>query len=297
MPSKPPPPPAEPEVPARELTVEEKRVLFIKKLPDFKIAGDIMAIIEGMREHETVEQIIVIACRQLNGLATTKDGSAGEKRDQIRKLNGLERIIKAMDDHGSVAELYREAFALLCHLTITQSNMHKEKFGDAGGIERLLAGMQAHESDIEVQKLGCAALHNLSVVSFNADKIATACGIHRVCTAMEKHTHLDIQLHGCATLQILSICAANRSTIVAAGGVERIINAMTKHHLNIELAEFSCGALLNVGCATKEVRGKLAASGSLQSVKSAVQRAMAHPEAMGNTKTYGTMILDALTLI
>lgn len=291
-----PPPPAEPEVPEKELTVEEKRARFIKKLPEHKAAGEVKAIIEGMKEHMEVAQIQVIACRQLNGLATTKDGSAGEKRDLIRKLGGLEALIKSMNAHKKVDELYKETFAGLCHLTITQSMMHKEKFGDAGGIELLVEGMHAHKSDLEVQKLACAALHNLAVVSFNAQKIAAACGIEGVCTAMEAHAHLDIQLHGCATLQILSIAANNRSRIVAAGGIERIVSAMTKHHLHVELAEFSCGALLNVGCATKEIKDKLAASGSMQSVKFAIHKAISHPEALGNTKTYGKMIIDALAL-
>ena len=286
----------EPEVPLRPLTEDEKRAIFLKKLPDHKAAGEVKEICEGMQQFEKVAQIQTIALRQLNSLATTKDGSAPEKRDLIRKFSGLERVIKALDSHGDDKELYKEAFACLCHLTQTHSTMHKEKFGDTGGIERIVVGMAELKSDQDLQKLGCVALHNLASVSFNCDKIAAASGIERLLDALELYSVLEIQLHACGALQILSVAAENRSRIVAGGGCERIVTAMTRHPLSVELAEHTCGALFNVGCATPALKDKLTASRDAQSVRGALQRAMAQPEATDNTKTYGKLILDALAV-
>lgn len=197
-------------MPARPLTEEEKRAVFLKKLPELKAAGDLPAIkqiIEGMGQFDSVAQIQVVACRQINKLATIKDGSANEKRNLIRKVGGLERIVKTIDAHGAVEELYIEAFEALCHLTHTQNLTHKEQFGESGGIKRIVAGMLSHAGAVELQRLACEALHNLAVVSFNSEKIAAEGGIERVVAALEAHTLPDIQLHGCGALQILSIQA------------------------------------------------------------------------------------------
>lgn len=285
----------EQELPSRPLTEDEKRALFLKKLPEHKAAGEVKEICEGMKRFETVAQIQTIAIRQLNSLATTKDGSAPEKRDLIRKFGGLERVIKAFS-HKDVKELYKEAFSCLCHLTQTHSTMHKVKFGEAGGIELIVAGMADLKSDQESQKLGCVALHNLASVSFNCDKIAAASGIERILDALELYSLVEIQLHACGALQSLSVASENRSRIVAGGGCERIVTAMTRHPLHVELSELACGALFNVGCATPALRDTLTASRDVQSVRGVFTRAMAQPEATGNTKTYAKLILDALAV-
>jgi len=86
----------------------------------------------------------------------------------------------------------------------------------------------------------------------------------------------------------------NRGRIVASGGIERILAAMTKHPKNVKLAEYCCGVLLNVGCATAQMKPKLIESRSVQSIRSLLQRVVHEPEASANTKAYGKMILDAL---
>ena len=278
---KPPPPPEpEPEVDLKHLTPEEKQALFLKKLPDLKVAGDapaIKAIIEGMKEHAAIEQIQVLACRQLSKLASLKDASVVEKRELIRKAGGIEIIIKALEKHSATDELHKEAAAALCNMTNTHNNLHLQQFGDKGGIERIIKAMHTFKADREMQTLSCHAVHNLAAVSFNAEKIAAACGIERVITALASHEHLDIQLHGCGALQVLSISAENRSRIVEAGGIERLISAMIKYHDSIKMAEFCCGALVNVGCATPKLKGALIASRGAQGVRDAMQRAMKHP--------------------
>ena len=289
--------PAEPE---RPLTVEEKRALFLKKLPELKAAGDAAAvkeIVEGMKAHEAIVQIQVIACRQLAGLAGMKDrAAAAEKRDLIRKVAGVEQILKALGAHGASEELHREAFSGLCHLTNSHNLKVVEKMGELGAIEPILAGMQAFMSDLELQKLACLAVHNLAHVSHNANKIAAAGGIERVTTAMELHLNLDVQLNGCGALQVLSISADNRSRIVAAGGVERMVSAMIKFHDSVVVAELCCGALLNVGCATPQMKSKLVATRGVQGVKAALHKVMEHPEAAANTRVHGKLILDGLAL-
>ena len=291
--------PPEPEVPARPLTVEEKRALFLKKLPDLKTAGDAAAvkeIIEGMKAHEAVEQIQVMACRQLAGLASMKDhAAAAEKRDLIRKFAGVEQVLKALGAHGACEELHREAFASLGHLTNSHNAKVKERMGELGAIERIVAAMRAFKSDLEVQALGCKGLHNLAHVSHNATKIAVAGGIEQVTAAMERHDNLDVQLHGSGALQVLSISADNRGRIVAAGGLERLVSAMVRFD-NVDVAESCCGALVNVGCATPQMKSKLVATRGVQGVRSAFQKVMHHPEAKENTKAYGNLILDGLAL-
>jgi len=108
-----PPPPVEPEVPARPLTEEEKRAQFLKKIPELRAAGDgpnLKKLVEGMAQFISATgefadrnaQIQVVACRHINKLVTIKDGSANEKRDLLRKAGGLEQIIKTLDAHGAL---------------------------------------------------------------------------------------------------------------------------------------------------------------------------------------------------
>ena len=299
MPPKAAAPPPEPEEPARPLTVEEKRARFLKKLPELKAAGDAAAvkeIIQGMKEHVAVEQIQVMACRQIAGLASMKDhAAAAEKRDLIRKFAGVEQVLRALGAHGACEELHREAFVALGHLTNSHDAKVKEKMGELGAIERIVAAMRAFKSDLEAQALCCRGLHNLAHVSHNATKIAAAGGIEQVSAAMERHGNLDVQLHGCGTLQVLSISADNRGRIVAAGGLERLVNAMVKFD-NIDLAESCCGALVNVGCATPQMKSQLVATRGVQGVRSLLHKVMQHPEAKENTKAYGNLILDGLAL-
>ena len=218
-----PPPPAEPEVPARPLSEEEKRTLFLKKIPELRAAGDgphLKQLIEGMAQFvsasgefaERNAQIQVIACRHINKLATVKDGSANEKRDLLRKAGGLEQIIKTIDAHGALQELYKEAFEALCHLGHTQNSTHKQTFGDSGGVERIVAGMHSHAGNADLQRFACAALHNLADVSLNSEKIAEKGGIERIIAALEVHADPSIQLDGCGALQILSIQAGKSRT-------------------------------------------------------------------------------------
>ena len=322
------PPSEEPLVP---LSHEERRQLFIKKLPELKAAGEVQPICEGMKKYEALfhkddkghktkddqgnekehppfehtfskeelAQVQQIACRQLNALATTKDGTAKEKRELITKFHGVERFMNAISICDSVVEplrgeLYKEAMSGLCHLAVNHNSTLKENFGDQGGIEHIVAGMHTMKSDTEFHLIACRALHSLAENSFNAEKISAAFGVDRVIQAMEVHNDVGVQKHSCGALQNLSIHAENRTKIVQLGGIERIINAMTRNPLDIELAEFACGVLVNIGCATEEMKIKLSGSRGMQSMRGILQRAIAHPEASQNTKTYAKVILDVI---
>jgi hypothetical protein len=282
----------EPEDPAKPLTEQEKIQRLLKKLPDLREAGDIKAIVEGMGNFEKDPQVQVVACRQLNKLVAGSD--AGERRDLLWKVGGLQRLVKAHDDHLSNTEAFKETFIALCHMSNTQNLSNTEAFGKSGAIERVLKGMHSQKSDIEFQRFGCLALHHLAVKSANVQKISDACGIERILAATEAHAHEAVQLHGCGALQLIAISPENRGRIVAAGGIDRLLNAMIKHPDNIQLAEIVCGALVNVGCATQATSCKLTERRSGQSVRRALQHALAAPEATENTKSYGRIILDAL---
>ena len=65
---------------------------------------------------------------------------------------------------------------------------------------------------------------------------------------------------------------------------------------SVVVAESCCGALLNVGCATPQMKSKLVATRGVQGVKAALHKVMEHPEAAANTKVHGKLILDGLAL-
>ncbi|KAJ5068999.1 protein aardvark [Anaeramoeba ignava] len=182
-----------------------------------------------------------------------------ETQDQIRNTNGIDLIIKAMNNFIENEDIQKSGCGALWNISL-RNQKNREQIRILNGIKAITQAMKNFPNNEDIQKEGSESLWCIAVNSEkNKDEIRNTNGIDLIIEAMNNFIeNEDIQENGCGALWTIAVNnQENREQIRILNGIEAIIQAMKKFSENKDIQYQGCGALWNISVENTDNKDKI----------------------------------------
>lgn len=261
-------------------------------------AGGIVSIVNAMKLHpqnSAVQQQACYALRHLlfgnaaannnNDNNSDNNNSDNDNKRRVVQAQGVETVIKAMNNHTSDTILQRHACAVLVELCSQNNNKkdktkrrqeHKQRtlVGKAGGAEAVIHAMKLHPNVPLLLLNACTALRNLSFWhKQNRIRIGQAGGIEQIVHTMQQHTRRGwLMEEACSAIAIVSCHNAdNKRRVFQAGGVKAIVHVMEQQFYHDRVQDAATRALFILSFERHNKR-EIAQTATTEAIKEAQRR-------------------------
>ncbi|RNF12733.1 hypothetical protein TraAM80_00085 [Trypanosoma rangeli] len=177
-----------------------------------------------------------------------------ELKADVVRLNGVELIMKALEEHYTSPGLVKNVCRALAQVAFN-CEAYRDAMCASGAIPLIIKGMAQHPDYDRVQMHSCVALSYLSWNNEeNSAKIAQNKGYGVIINAMRNHLHnYEVQEHAARAI-------ANIGTVPCEDleqAPEQIVAAMRRHEHVSEVQEETCRAIVTLSLISPAYKDKL----------------------------------------
>jgi hypothetical protein len=180
------------------------------------------------------------------------------------------RVMELMRAGGGDARVAEEGAKVLRQIA-TNTLEGGQRCIDAGAVPALVAALQTHGSVLAVAECACRALASIASTPAGQEACASGGAVPPIVAALSTHStgSQDTAKHACMALGNIALNPAGSDTCVAEGAVPLIVLALRTYAREESVAQYACGALLNLTCFTPSAIPPCLAAGGEEALRAA----------------------------